>query len=416
MLEHDNKASWEGGMWEQKNPQQPTPPPVIVPEKQLVEEMPELRVSKKAKVGFAGLVSLIFSLVCLSIVLGYRNHQGTESGSLPNIFDYGETEIDPLDGVSSPPTIRKASWDEEVVLELETATGSPLKPQEVFAKNQASIVFIAVSGFGKGATGTGVVMTEDGYIITNAHVIDSASSAVVTLWNNESYDAKLVGYDFAEDLAVLKIDAEDLVPAEFGDSDALTVGEPSYALGNPLGEKYRSTFTDGMVSAVNRVLVVEGNSLVLVQTTTAINSGNSGGALLNQYGQVVGITTIKIMSEQDTIEGMGFAIPSKRVKQVVDHLISGEEMPLGSIGIMVENVSSPVVGVRVGEFTYDNTNIQESGMKIGDIITQANGKKVEVIDDLTLAKFYLYPGDVIDYVVYRNGEEVSISSALEELE
>ncbi len=415
-MDYEKKPTWEGGLWEQKNPQQPTPPPVVVPVRveESVEEEPP--VSKKAKVGFAGLVTLIFAAVCLSIALGYRNQQGTDSGSLPNIFDYGATEIDPLEGTNLPPTIRKAAWDENVHLTLYDGYGHSLTPQEIYAQNLPTIVYIEVQGFGKVSTGTGVIMTEDGYIITNAHVIDSASSAQVTLWNNESYDAKLIGYNFAEDLAVLKIDAEDLTPAEFGDSDDLHVGEPSYALGNPLGAKYRSTFTDGMVSAVDRVLEVDNNNLVLIQTTTAINSGNSGGALLNQYGQVVGITTIKIMSEQDTIEGMGFAIPSKRVKQVVDHLISGRELVTATIGIRVEQVSSPIVGVRVGAFTFDESNIEDSGMKKGDIIIEANGKKVESIDDLTLAKYYLYPGDVIDYVVYRNGEELSFSSVLEESE
>lgn len=418
-MDQENKPTWEGGLWEQKNPQQPTPPPVVVPDLVIdQEEVPllEEKRNKKAKVGFASFVTLIFTLVCLSIVLSYRNHQGGETGTLPGFFDIGPTEIDPLDGISKPPTIRKASWDQEVVLELTQKSGKALEPQTIYSQNLPSIVYIEVSGFGKAATGTGVIMTEDGYIITNAHVIDSASTASVTLWNNQSYDARLIGYDFAEDLAVLKIEAEDLVAAEFGDSDELIVGEPSYALGNPLGSKYRATFTDGMVSAVNRVLAVDDNNLVLVQTTTAINSGNSGGALLNQYGQVVGITTIKIMSEQDTIEGMGFAIPSKRVKFVVDHLIAGEEIQNSSIGIKVVQVGSPVVGVQVADFTIENSNIEESGMKRGDIIIQANGFTVETIDDLTMAKYYLYPGDVVDYVVNRNGEEMEFSSVLEESE
>lgn len=412
----DYKPTWQGGLWEQDTRQQPLPPPVVVPAPRVIEPIvaPKEKLSKKAKVGFASLLTLIFSIVCLSIVIGVKSYQGGDEGGLPKVFDYGVIEIDPLETSNQAPTIRKASWDEEVILTLEDEGKKPLEPSEIYEKNLPSIVFIQTSGFQKQATGTGVIMSEDGYIITNAHVIEGASEATVTLWNNESYESRLVGYDFAEDLAVLKIEAEGLVAAEFADSTDLSVGEPSYALGNPLGEKYRSTFTDGMVSAVNRVLDVDGNSLVLVQTTTAINSGNSGGALLNQYGQVVGITVIKIMSEQDTIEGMGFAIPTKRVKHVVDHLISGDEMKVGSIGIQVVGVTSPVVGVQVAGITFEESNIEAAGIKKGDIIVEVNQQKVATVDDLTLAKYYLYPGDMIDYVVYRNGEEVTFSSALED--
>lgn len=410
------KPTWQGGMWEQENPHQPTPPPVVVPlptvKEEITLETTEKR-NKKAKVGFAGFLTLIFSLVCICIVLSVQNQQNMDQGSLPNVFDYGDIEIDPNEGGNKPPTMKKASSDGEVSLEMSLGSASVMEVQEIYQQNVVSIVFITATSFGKTSTGTGVIMAEEGYIITNAHVIESASSATVTLWNDEMYEARLVGYDFTQDLAVLKIEANNLTAAVFADSDSLSVGDPSYALGNPLGEKYRSTFTDGMVAAVDRVLDVEGNQLVLVQTTTAINSGNSGGALLNQYGEVVGITTIKIMSEQDTIEGMGFAIPTKRVKQVVDLLIAGEEISLGSIGIVVRQMYEPEVQIRVDQISYDDSNVAEAGMKVGDILLEANGVPLRTISDLNLVKCYLLAGDTIEYVVDRGGEIITFSADLE---
>lgn len=413
----DYKPTWQGGLWEQENGSQPMPPPVNVPTKPspyIPVEQPVAKLSTKAKVGFAGLLTLIFSLVCLSIVLGVRSFQGDSGGDLPKIFDFGTIEIDPQEAEKKPPSIRKASWNEEVTMEITSDTSDKiLTPQEIYQKNLPSIVFIEAMSLQKASTGTGVIMSSDGYIITNAHVIESATNASVTLWNDETYDARLVGYDFAQDLAVLKIEAEGLEAAQFGDSDLLEVGDPSYALGNPLGEKYRSTFTDGMVAATHRVLEVEGNKLVLIQTTTAINSGNSGGALINQYGQVVGITTIKIMSEQDTIEGMGFAIPTIRVKQIVDKLIADQEIQAGEIGIQVSQVTEPVRGVRIEGFTYEESYILDAGIRKGDVIIGANGREVKTLSDLELVKCYLLAGDTIEYEIYRDGDVIFITAELE---
>ncbi len=411
------KSNWQGGLWEQESGKQPSPPPVVIPTGKIeIPVKPVEQISTGAKVGFASFLTLIFAVTCLVIVLGVQNHQGLEIGNIPEFFGYGDNvtiEIDPLETLNRVPTIQKASWDTELTLEIVSNRSTALSPQEIYAKNLPTIVFIQAQSSKKSSTGTGVIMSEDGYIITNAHVIEDAYEATVTLWNNQQYEAQLVGYDFPQDLAVLKIDVEGLQPAVFGDSDALSVGEPSYALGNPLGANYRSTFTDGMISAVNRVLKVEGNDLVLVQTTAAINSGNSGGALLNEYGEVVGITTIKIMSEQDTIEGMGLAIPSVRVKQVVDRILAEEKMEVGSVGIKVLAVTEPVQGLLVVEMLYRNSNVQDAGMKTGDIIVSANSLPMNFPADLTLLKCYSFSGDPIEYVVNRQGEEITFTAELE---
>lgn len=411
------KSNWQGGLWEQESANQPSPPPVVIPIGKIeVPVKPVETISTGAKVGFASFLTLIFALACLAIVLGVQNHQGLDLGNIPEFFGYGENitiEIDPMEGMSRMPTIQQASWDTDMTLELVSHDTTALSPQEIYAQNLPTIVFIQAQSNNKASTGTGVIMSEDGYIITNAHVIEDAYEASVTLWDNRQYEAQLVGYDFPQDLAVLKIDVDDLQPAMFGDSDALSVGEPSYALGNPLGANYRSTFTDGMVSAMNRVLKVEGNDLVLVQTTAAINSGNSGGALLNQYGEVVGITTIKIMSEQDTIEGMGLAIPSVRVKQVVDRILAEEKMEVGSVGIKVLAVTEPVQGLMVVEMLYRESNVQAAGMRTGDIIVSANSLPMNFPADLTLLKCYSFSGDPIEYVVNRNGVELTMVAELE---
>ncbi len=422
-MSKDYKPSWKGGLWEQESPQHPLPPKVNIPEYRPVPEMQAVAVPKKsnssttAVLGFAAFLLCIFSLLCCAVYFGVERSSGSFS-NIPGIFGFGgdfSLEVDPADSISKAPSIRQASWDKDLVLPLHEAQ-DVLSPQEIYAKNLPSIVFIETQSLTKKSTGTGVVMSSDGYIITNAHVIDDANTATVIMWDNSQYAARLVGFDFAQDLAVLKVEAENLIPAEFGHSDALLVGDPSYAMGNPLGEKYRSTFTDGMISATDRVLKVGDNNLVLVQTTAAINSGNSGGALLNQYGQVVGITTIKIMSEQDTIEGMGFAIPTKRVKQVVDRLIGEESVENGMIGIRVSTATGEIRGQKVEIIDDEESNIALAGIQKGDIIIAANGKEIISEIDLNLVKCYLFAGDIIEYTVYRNGEEIVLEAALEFVE
>lgn len=406
---------WQGGLWEQKNPEYPKTPEVVIPPVRLakptVEKIPRKKGNISAKLSFVGLLALILSLVALVVVIG-DGGVTLELPLIPDIFlEEGTSEV--VETSNKPPTIAAASTNSTIRLDFTAVPKKVLTSQEVYDKCLPSVVFIEASSYKQSATGTGVILSEEGYIITNAHVIGSASEANVTLYNNERYDATLVGYNFEQDLAVLKINAENLVPAEFADSDGLKVGDVSYAMGNPLGAKYRSTFTDGMISAVDRVLEVDGTSVIFVQTTAAINSGNSGGALINQYGQVVGITTIKIMSEDDTIEGMGFAIPSKRVKQVIDRLLAGEDVIRPTIGIRVLPTTEPVQGLEVIS-VEEGSEVDKAGLSSGDIILEANGRSIYWAADLELVKGYLFVGDFIEYLVYRDGKELSIRAELED--
>ncbi len=423
----DNHNLWKGGVWEQERPSYPLPPPVVIPQAVPlpVSQVPDpvKPLSRRAKVAFSAVVSLIVVLMIVSVVQGARSFQGDTSnasvfgGMFGGIFDFRSSGLPSeftsrdLDDPDVPPTIRSAPLGTGVTLEFTSPLKKALSSQEVYSKNIQSIVYITADSTRHSSSATGVIMSSDGYIITNAHVIEDSSSATVTLWDNQKYSALLVGYNFAQDLAVLKISAYNLQPAEFADSNLSLVGDPCYAIGNPLGSEYRSTFTDGMISALDRVVYVSSSPMVLIQTNTALNTGNSGGALFNEYGQVIGITTLKLMSEEDTIEGMGFAIPSLRVKQVVDRLIEGSEILPSTIGISVYNTTAPVLGVKV-DFVERDSDAYAQGMRDGDIILMANNHVIQTTTDLDLVKGYLFPEDSIDYVVFRNGLEIPISAQL----
>ena len=200
----------------------------------------------------------------------------------------------------------------------------------------------------------------------------------------------MVGFDSDEDLAVLKVEAEDLTPAEFGDSSSLHIGDPVAALGDPLG--YRSTITDGIISALDREVEVDGVTMTLIQTSAAINFGNSGGALINQYGQVVGVTTIKIVTDDGSAEALGFAIPSTRVKYVVDTLIDGGEIRTGVFGFTVNTRLAEGGGLEIRSVD-PASDAWAKGVQSGDVILSADGQEISSFQDLSRLKLSRGPGD-----------------------
>ena len=232
----------------------------------------------------------------------------------------------------------------------------------------------------------------------------------VLLSDEQTWNARLVGMDSETDLAVLKIEASSLKPAVFGDSDQLRVGDPALAIGNPLGESFKGTMTDGIISAINRDVMVDGYTMTLIQTTAALNSGNSGGALINAYGQVVGITNLKMQSYYDTVEGLGFAIPTTTVKKVVDELIAqGHVAGRPTIGITVSDLTAEaaeragcVPGAQVKEVKR-GSDAWEKGLQAGDIIVEANGVPVTNTADLLAAKEGLEVGDILRLRLWRDG-------------
>ena len=291
-------------------------------------------------------------------------------------------------------------------LTLSEDQGRTLSAQEVYAQVNPSVVSV-VANLGKNASvGTGVIMSEDGYIVTNYHVIEGGRSCLVILSSGYQCEAELVGYDADNDLAVLKVEAEGLPAAVFGSSDLLTVGDKAYAIGNPLGLELRGTLTDGIISAINRDVDVDGVTMTLIQTNAALNSGNSGGPLINAYGQVVGINTIKMVSdyEDDAVEGLGFAIPSSTVAHIVNCLIStGEVTPEPVLGITVQGTAvlpDGTEGLLVKEVSQE---AQEAGIHPGDILVEADGEPIETSTDLIRIRRRYQAGDRLSILYYHAG-------------
>ena len=320
------------------------------------------------------------------------------------------------------PELRRAPNGDGTVLTLaERPAEAAMSFQDIYKKVSPSVVFIrAATGQGI-AQGTGVVMSADGYIITNAHVIEGSFRADVVLEDGGQYEALLVGSDAATDLAVLKIDAQGLSPAEFGDSDQMEVGDVVVAIGNPMGEELRGTMTDGILSAINRDMEVEGRQMTLLQTTAALNTGNSGGALINDMGQVIGITNMKLMAYNSTVEGLGFAIPSRTAKTVVDDLIGyGVVKGRPMLGITVRPLTAEE---RTGrsldhglwvEQVEEKSDAWTQGIRTGDVLLSAKGVELSVNDDLLELKNALAVGETIRFCLWREGETLDITVELVE--
>lgn len=289
----------------------------------------------------------------------------------------------------------------------------------VFGKSQAS------------ATGSGIILTTDGYIVTNNHVISSESSSsyyqiteatsiVVKLYNDSTeYKATVVGTDSYTDLAIIKIDANNLTAATLGDSTKLKVGEFVMAIGNPLG--LDTTVTSGIISALDReVEDDDGNVYTTIQTDAAINSGNSGGALVNSLGQVVGINSMKLSGSG--VEGIGFAIPISSATNVINQLIDNGSVVRPYIGIAGSDISETISsrynvpqGVYIEE-VQENSPAEKAGLQVGDIITAINGTDIKTISELNKIKFTNNVGDKINLKVTRNNEELNVELTLEKQE
>jgi len=308
--------------------------------------------------------------------------------------------------------IPQAKLPLDISLELDEAQGKELSLQELYEKCSKSIVAIAGYSEGRNAYswGTGVIVSPDGLILTNTHVIDGSHSATVTLFDDRSFEAELVGADTISDVALLKIDAKGLPSAVLGDSNALMVGDKVAAIGNPLGEEFRMTMTDGIVSAIDRGVNYNGHTMTLLQTNTALNEGNSGGALFNMYGQVVGVTNMKMMSSYSSIEGIGFAIPTATVKSVGNSLLqSGQVRGRPSVGITVgaipevarEEYEFPV-GLYVSDVT-PGSDAEKKGIKVGDIVTHVNGIEVSTTEEMLAIKNEMSVGDIMEISVWREG-------------
>ncbi len=290
---------------------------------------------------------------------------------------------------------------------------------EVYKKVIPSVVSITSLTAGGTATGTGIVMTEDGYLVTNYHVVSGAKQILVLMTSGEEYEAVSVGGDETSDLAVLKIDASGLTPAEFGSSDDMEVGDSVVAIGDPLGTELRGTMTDGIICGMQRDVHVGDRTMNLMQTNAALNSGNSGGPLVNMAGQVIGINTMKLSSNYTPVEGIGFAIPISAAAPILEELAEkGYVSGRPAVGFSLEVLSNRVrlfydlPGNLYIRSVAENSDAYAQGIRAGDVIVAIEGTPVSTLDEFNTVKNRFAAGDTVTLTVYHRGEELDIAVTL----
>ncbi len=384
----------------------------------ILTQAPEKPARSNIGMGIAT-VALCFSLLgsvfgCAGLLLVQKHLHAQEGGTL-------STE-------PSSSVMLQGNRENSVLDIVEVETGKLMTAAEVYAANVQSTVGITTSittnywGYQttSAASGSGFVVSNDGYIVTNFHVVEDSDSITVSLYNGKSYDAALIGYDESNDLAVLKIEAEGLPQVILGDSDNLNVGDSVVAIGNPLGELTFS-LTSGSISAKDREVTMSSSlTMNLLQTDCAINSGNSGGALFNLYGEVIGITNAKYSSSSNSeasIDNIGFAIPINNIRSIVESIIEKGYYSKPYLGVGVVDVSSreqQIYGLPKGAAIQSITAggpAEEAGLKVGDIITAFNGTEITGSSDLQTAIARCQVGDTVTVTVYRQsqGQTLEIS-------
>ena len=385
--------------------------------------VPERAASRKGlRIFLICVAVLLIALVVLAMFYrqesaAYRH--GSADSSMPR-YEWRE-QLDAYAGADT--TIERYPNGDGTRLRFAETHGSALSIQEVYARVNPCTVTVATALPNGGAIiGAGVIFTEDGYILTNAHVIAGGTQCYVVLDSGKSFDdVRLVGYDPQKDLAVIKVNGHLLPTAEFGDSDMLSVGDTVYAIGNPLGVELRGTLTDGIVSAINRDVSVDGVRMTLIQTNAALNNGNSGGPLINVYGQVVGINTMKMGSSSAvSVEGLGFAIPVSSAAWMVDDLIAYGEIrgePILGLSVLRRSVTLPTgeTALQIYELTPDGPG-EKAGLALGDCIVRADGDPLEGVNDLLRARRRYSAGEKITLEIDRAGERFTVDVTLEKAE
>ena len=375
---------------------------------------------KKRRLGlwiFLAVMGVVAAVVVVFALLNGQNRtadhdaaddSSEDASSIVDIFSLQQTTIP-----------RYTAYDPSLKLEILADHGQELTAQKVYAKvNPATVLVVAQAGE-SASIGTGVIMTEDGYVITNAHVISGGESCWVMLAGGWDYDAELVGFDADQDIAVLKlVDAEGLPTVEFGDSELAEVGDQVYAIGNPLGVELRGTMTEGILSAINRDVELEGRTLNVLQTTAALNNGNSGGPLINRYGQVIGINTLKMSGtgapDEATVEGLGFALPISSAYFVINDIIgSGKYHGTPVLGIMVTTVertdgSFALVALSVTE----GSSAEAAGVQAGDVILAVDGRSVQTTAELMAIRRGHAVGDTMTLTLLRDGNSFDVDVVL----
>ncbi len=419
--------------------------------------------NKKPKKKHTGLkvAAFVLAMVLVSggsigVYEGIRSSNADNSSSIVASNDSSAAESSTSDSSSSKKSDSSQSW-----IQLASTNGS-MSVADIVKKVTPSVVGVQstfsssngsnnnpMNGYGgffgygsqgnngsQGMTGvgTGIIMSKDGYIVTNAHVIyddeygyGEASSVQIQMSDEETtYDARIVAYDKEADIAVLKIDADNLTPAEFGDSSSCEVGEMVVAIGNPLGLQFQNTVTCGIISALDRKVTINDNTMTLIQTDTAINNGNSGGPLINSSGQVIGINSAKMSSTysgEATVEGIGFAIPMSEAKSIVDDLINyGYVTGRPQLGISCQDVTEAVsqaYNIPVGAYIFSVTAggaADQAGLQPGDVITGIQDQTISTTEELNAVKNQYKAGDTITLTYVRAGETKKVDVTLAEVQ
>ena len=419
--------------------------------------------NKKPKKKHTGLkvAAFVLAMVLVSggsigVYEGIRSSNADNSSSIVARNDCSAAESSPGDRCSSKKSDSSQSW-----IQLASTNGS-MSVADIVKKVTPSVVGVqstfsspngsnnnTMNGYGgffgygsqgnngsQGMTGvgTGIIMSKDGYIVTNAHVIyddehgyGEASSVQIQMSDEETtYDARIVAYDKEADIAVLKIDADNLTAAEFGDSSSCEVGETVVAIGNPLGLQFQNTVTCGIISALDRKVTINDNTMTLIQTDTAINNGNSGGPLINSSGQVIGINSAKMSSTysgEATVEGIGFAIPMSEAKSIVDDLINyGYVTGRPQLGISCQDVTEAVsqaYNIPVGAYIFSVTAggaADQAGLQPGDVITGIQDQTISTTEELNAVKNQYKAGDTITLTYVRAGETKKVDVTLAEVQ
>lgn len=410
--------------------------------------VPEIEKRKSGSKGSRKILKSIAALCCVAAVsagsvTGYRYFTNKNEN-----INIKEIASDPSEDQPIPLTDENAEYETSSLFQLSKSENA-LTTQEIYEKVLPSVVGVTSTFtyktqtqsnpfFGYGGettskeavgTGTGIIMSADGYIVTNAHVIYSsqisskASNVKVLLSNKEEYEADIIGYDTQTDIAVLKVnDAPALTAAEFGDSSALNVGDSAIAIGNPLGFDLFGTLTVGYISGLNREIAMDDTIMHLIQTDAAINSGNSGGPLVNDRGQVIGINSMKMSSSysssEATIEGLGFAIPINEAQEIVNDLMNnGYVKGRPQLGITCQDISSSQYSSAGGIYVYsvnENGAADKAGIMAGDIIVAANGKAVSSVTELNQIKNQFRAGDTLKITALRENKYTEFEVVLEE--
>ncbi len=372
-----------------------------------------------------GLLIFIGGISCAIKLAGLRSLQEPDDAKL----SFQAIQTDSSDQVQDSHVSGGNGWSLPITDSPQSVENIPqeggLSLQAIYEKAIDSVVSISCVLDGGTSTGTGVVMSSDGFLVTNCHVVEGARQIQVLFTDGKTLSAQVVGEDEISDLAVLKVSATDLTPAEFGDSAALRVGDAVAAIGDPLGIALRGSLTDGIVSAINRDVATAGRTMTLIQTNAALNSGNSGGPLLNCYGQVVGINTLKIGDYMSAagVEGLGFAIPSSTVKEVVEQLLDkGYVSGRPTLGISVETVSVfQQIYARLPKGVYitsvePDSDAANKGLVAGDILLSVNDTRISDADTLRSLLYSCQPGDTLKIVFYRSGKQYLVELTVDEID